>query len=105
MGWSAMRARLHRDESLRLNEEITMLREQIVRATAGTLILASLVLGYLYTPHLYWLTTFVGLNLLQSAFTRWCLLEQILGRLGVARYCEPVIDQIRHTTPSTMRRK
>jgi len=33
----------------------------------------------------YWLlfTAFVGLNLLQSAFTRWCLMEKILGRLGV----------------------
>lgn len=72
-----------------------MLMEQIVRATAGTLILASLVLGYLHTPHWYWLTTFVGLNLLQSAFTRWCLLEEILEKLGVARYCELVIDQLR----------
>jgi hypothetical protein len=27
----------------------------------------------------------VGLNLVQSAFTRWCLMEHILARLGLAR--------------------
>lgn len=72
-----------------------MLMEQIVRATAGTLILMSLVLGYLSTPQWYWLAAFVGLNLLRSAFTRWCLLEEILDRLVVARYCDWVIDQFR----------
>jgi hypothetical protein len=36
----------------------------------------------------YWLffTAFVGLNLLQSAFTKWCLMEDILTRLGVAKH-------------------
>lgn len=53
-----------------------------IRAFAGTFILASLVL-YHYQSH-YWLllTAFVGLNLLQSAFTRFCPLEMVLRRVG-----------------------
>jgi hypothetical protein len=62
-----------------------MAMEQYIRAIAGTFILLSLILGYVHSP--YWLlfTAFVGLNLLQSAFTQWCLMEGILDRLGVAR--------------------
>jgi hypothetical protein len=33
--------------------------------------------------HALWLAAFVGLNLFQSAFTRFCPLESILRRLGV----------------------
>ncbi|MBI4881854.1 MAG: DUF2892 domain-containing protein [Planctomycetes bacterium] len=62
-----------------------MTTERYVRAIAGIMILASLALGRWHSP--YWLlfTAFVGLNLLQSAFTRWCLMEDILRWLGVAR--------------------
>jgi hypothetical protein len=31
----------------------------------------------------YWFTAFVGANLFQSGFTKWCLMEDILRRLGV----------------------
>ena len=43
----------------------------------------SVVLSYLHSS--YWLlfTLFVGLNLLQSALTRWCLMEELLKKLGV----------------------
>lgn len=60
-----------------------MKMEQYIRAIAGSFILISLGLGYAFSP--YWLlfTAFVGLNLLQSAFTKWCLMEKILARLGV----------------------
>jgi hypothetical protein len=59
--------------------------ERYIRAIAGTFILLSLVLAYFFSP--YWLlfTAFVGLNLLQSAFTKWCLMEDILARLGVGK--------------------
>lgn len=62
-----------------------MKMEQWIRAIAGTLILISVGLGYFV--HRYWflVTAFVGLNLLQSAFTRWCLMEDILDRLGIAK--------------------
>ncbi len=62
-----------------------MSMERYIRLIAGSFILLSLVLAWLVSP--YWLlfTAFVGLNLLQSALTRWCLMENILAKLGVAR--------------------
>jgi len=61
---------------------------QLVRVFAGCFILISLLLGVQASPLFvsqYWLllTIFVGLNLLQSGFTRWCPLEIILRKLGV----------------------
>ena len=61
---------------------------QIVRVFAGCFILVSLLLGVPASPVFisqYWLllAAFVGLNLLQSGFTRWCPLEIILRKLGV----------------------
>jgi len=58
--------------------------EQYIRAIAGTFVLVSLALGYLVSPYWHLFTAFVGLNLLQSAFTRWCLMENILEKAGVA---------------------
>ena len=62
-----------------------MTMEQYIRAIAGTFVLISLTLGYLHSPYWHLFTAFVGLNLLQSAFTRWCLMEKILARLGLAK--------------------
>jgi hypothetical protein len=59
--------------------------ERYIRAIAGTFILLSLALGYFYSPYWFLFTGFVGLNLLQSAFSGWCLMEKFLGKLGVAR--------------------
>jgi hypothetical protein len=61
---------------------------QLVRVIAGTFILLSLLLGVPGSPIFvsgYWLlfTAFVGANLLQSGFTRWCPMESILRRIGV----------------------
>lgn len=58
--------------------------EQYIRAIAGVFVVSSLALGYLYSPYWHLFTGFVGLNLLQSAFTRWCPMETILRRAGVA---------------------
>jgi hypothetical protein len=60
---------------------------RIVRIVAGLFILLSLALGVPGSPifhSLWWLafTAFVGVNLLQSGLTRWCLMEQILRKLG-----------------------
>ncbi|MBW2293399.1 MAG: DUF2892 domain-containing protein [Deltaproteobacteria bacterium] len=60
--------------------------EQYIRAIAGTFVLVSLTLGYLHSPYWYFFTAFVGLNLLQSAFTRWCLMETILEKTGIAHH-------------------
>jgi hypothetical protein len=57
--------------------------DRFVMAFAGLMILASLLLGLYASPYWYWLTAFVGANLLQSAFTGFCPLALILRRLGV----------------------
>lgn len=57
-------------------------QHQWVRAVAGSMVLISLLLSLVHHNWL-WLTAFVGLNLLQSAFTQWCPLLVILKKLGV----------------------
>jgi len=58
--------------------------DRIVLAFAGTMVLLSLVLGYFVSPYWLLLAAFVGLNLLQAAFTRFCPLAIILRKLGYA---------------------
>ena len=58
--------------------------DRIVHAVAGTFILTSLLLAHFVHPGFLWLAAFVGTNLLQSAFTDWCLLSRILRRFGVS---------------------
>jgi len=60
-----------------------MIREHVIRMVAGSLVLASLALGLWVSQWWFLLTAFVGLNLLQSSITKWCLLEDILTKLGV----------------------
>lgn len=62
-----------------------MTLERWIRLIAGTFILVSLVLSRLHSPYWLWFTAFVGLNLFQSALTGWCLMEDILRKLGVGR--------------------
>lgn len=57
--------------------------DRIVLAFAGTVVLASLGLGTTVSPNWFWLTAFVGANLLQSAFTGFCPLAMILKKIGV----------------------
>ncbi len=59
--------------------------ERWIRLIAGSFIIASVALSYFQSPLWLWFTLFVGLNLFQSALTRWCLMEDILRRLGVGR--------------------
>ena len=65
---------------------------QIVRVFAGAMILLSLMLGIPQSPLFvssWWLVLagFVGANLLQTGFTKWCPLEIILRKLGVQGGC------------------
>lgn len=59
------------------------MKERIVRAVAGTLVITSISLAYFISINWLWLGLFVGFNLLQSSFTRFCPLEKILDVLGV----------------------
>lgn len=56
---------------------------QWISAIAGFFIVASVGLGMFVSPNWYYFTAFVGLNLFQSAFTRWCPMMTILRKLGV----------------------
>ena len=56
--------------------------DRIVLAFAGAVILVSVVLGYYFSPYWLFLNAFVGLNLLQSAFTGFCPLAKILKAMG-----------------------
>ena len=62
---------------------IKIMKNRIIRAIAGTFIIASVLLGMYVNPNFYWFTIFVGANLLQSSITQWCLMEDILAKLGV----------------------
>lgn len=61
-----------------------MKREHAIRVIAGTFVLSSLALGWFVSPYWYLFTAFVGLNLFQSGLTKWCLMDDILRKLGVA---------------------
>jgi hypothetical protein len=70
-----------------------MTRERIVRLVAGTLVLTSLVLGRFLSPWWLLLAVFVGANLFQSSLTRWCLLEDILKKVGVKSDAEVALGK------------
>jgi len=57
--------------------------ERGLRLMAGVVVLLSVVLAVGVSPYWLFLTAFVGLNLLQSAFTNWCPAMVILRRLGL----------------------
>ncbi len=59
------------------------MHNRIVRGIAGSFILISIILAIYVNINWLWFTAFVGANLLQSSLTRWCLLEDILNRIGV----------------------
>ncbi len=65
---------------------------QLVRVIAGSFILISLAFGVPGSPLFlsqWWLafTAFVGVNLLQSGLTHWCLMETLLRKLGLPAGC------------------
>jgi hypothetical protein len=62
-----------------------MTLERYIRLIAGTFILTSLALAHWVNPNWLWFTAFVGANLLQSSLTKWCLMEDILRKLGVGK--------------------
>lgn len=57
--------------------------ERAVRMMAGIVILLSLALAHWVSYYWLWLTAFVGLNLLQSAFTDWCPAMTIFRAMGL----------------------
>jgi hypothetical protein len=59
--------------------------DRAVMAFAGTVVLVSLSLGLWASPYWFYLTGFVGLNLLQASFTGFCPLALVLRKIGMQR--------------------
>lgn len=57
--------------------------ERALRLMAGAFILISLALAHYVSPYWYFFTAFIGLNLLQSAFTNWCPAMAIFRAMGL----------------------
>ena len=55
------------------------------RVIVGFMVLLSVALTYYVDQRWMWFGVFIGINLIQSAFTKWCLLETILVKLGVKK--------------------
>jgi hypothetical protein len=60
---------------------------RVVHAFAGIVVLVSVLFAHLVSPWFLLVTAFVGANLLQSAFTRFCPLAMLLRRAGVPDPC------------------
>lgn len=59
------------------------MKERIIRAVAGSFVLISILLSYYVSEYWLLLGVFVGINLVQSSFTKFCPLEKILDKAGV----------------------
>ncbi|MCC3245688.1 DUF2892 domain-containing protein [Methylocystis sp. WRRC1] len=57
--------------------------DRVVMAFAGTMVLTSLALAHFFSDWWLLLAAFVGVNLLQAAFTGFCPLAMMLRRFGV----------------------
>ncbi len=57
--------------------------ENWLRLVAGVFVLISLALGYFHSSYWHLFTAFVGLNLVQSAFTNWCPTMGVLRKFGI----------------------
>ena len=55
------------------------------RIIVGFMVLLSVVLTVYVNPNWMWFTVFIGVNLIQSAITKWCLLETILKQIGIKK--------------------
>ncbi|KAA8476782.1 DUF2892 family protein [Arcticibacter tournemirensis] len=72
------------------------MRERIIRAVAGSLVLISALLAFTVNINWLWLAVFVGFNLLQSSVTGFCPLEKILILLKVPSYPTNVPEELKN---------
>ena len=59
-----------------------MTANRALHIIAGTFIMFSVALGHYVNPWFFAFTFFVGANLFQSGFTNWCLMEDMLKKIG-----------------------
>lgn len=70
-------------QSMEIIKEVIMTINEALRLIAGTMILLSLFLAFNYSQNCLWFTAFIAVNLIQSSFTKWCLMMTILKKLGL----------------------
>jgi len=56
---------------------------QVMNAFAGTMVLLSVALTYYVHPYWMWFTVFIGANLIQSAFTGFCIPAIVFKKFGI----------------------
>ena len=56
--------------------------DNMLHLIAGFFVVLSVALGYFISPYFYLFTGFVGLNLMQSAFSGWCPMMTFLRWMG-----------------------
>lgn len=59
-----------------------MMVNEALRFVAGVMLLISVLLVQFHSQNWLWFTAFIGINLLQSSMTKWCLMMTILKKLG-----------------------
>jgi hypothetical protein len=59
------------------------MKNKVFRIVVGSFILISLLLSVYVNQNWLWFTVFIGANLIQSGFTKWCLLDTILTKIGL----------------------
>jgi disulfide bond formation protein DsbB len=59
------------------------MKNKVFRIVVALFILISLLLAIYVNENWLWFTAFIGVNLIQSGFIKWCLLETILAKLGL----------------------
>ncbi len=66
-------------ESLSCETKIKI--DRYLRGIAGVMVLLSVSLTHYHSPNWIWFTVFIGLNLFQSAFTKWCPMITVLQKI------------------------
>ena len=61
--------------------------DRVMFVFAGCMVLLSVILTALVSPYFVWFTVFIGVNMIQSAFTGFCPAATILGKLGFKTGC------------------
>ena len=61
--------------------------DRAVQAFAGIMVIVSLLLTKFVHPNFFWFTAFIGLNLIQSAFTGFCPAAAVFKKLGIKSGC------------------
>lgn len=66
--------------------------QRAFRLLVGIMVLVSVLLARFHSAHWLWLTAFIGLNLIQSAFTGFCPPLALLRKLGLPSHEDTTLN-------------